>query len=109
MTTGPHRLLFYDYVADILERRAPHREAHLARIGEWIADGGLLAAGAVGDPPTGALFVFGDVPDAEIAALRRGRPVRRRRPRDRPPRSCRGPWSPPADDARRPELARLSG
>jgi uncharacterized protein len=74
MTTGPHRLLFYDYVADILERRAPHREAHLARIGEWIAEGGLLAAGAVGDPPTGALFVFGDLPDAEIAAFAEGDP-----------------------------------
>jgi uncharacterized protein YciI len=74
MTTGPHRLLFYDYVADILERRAPHREAHLARIGEWIAEGGLLAAGAVGDPPTGALFVFGDLSDAEIAAFAEGDP-----------------------------------
>ena len=36
MATGPHLILFYDYVADIVERRAAHREAHLARIGEWV-------------------------------------------------------------------------
>jgi hypothetical protein len=27
------QLLHYDYVPDILERRAPHREAHLALAG----------------------------------------------------------------------------
>lgn len=74
MATGPHRLLFYDYVEGILELRAPHREAHLARIAQWIGDGGMLAAGAVGDPPTGALFVFGDVPIAEIEAFAEGDP-----------------------------------
>lgn len=74
MATGPHRLLFYDYVGDILERRAPHREAHLARISEWIEGGALLLAGAVGDPPTGALFVFGDVPETEIEAFAAGDP-----------------------------------
>lgn len=74
MPPGPHRLLFYDYVEDILERRAPHREAHLARIAEWTGGGRLLMAGAVGDPPTGALFVFGDVPIAEIEAFAEGDP-----------------------------------
>jgi len=74
MVTGPHRVLFYDYVADVLERRAPHREAHLARIAEWIAAGTLLSAGALGDPPTGALFVFGDVPEGEVARFADGDP-----------------------------------
>ena len=58
-------LLFYDYVDDILDRRAPHREAHLALIAEWHAAGRLLMAGAVGAPPTGALFVFPDETAAE--------------------------------------------
>lgn len=66
MASGPHRVLLYDYVPDILERRAPHREAHLARIGAWVDGGAMLMAGALGDPPTGALFVFGDVPETEI-------------------------------------------
>ncbi len=51
-------ILFYDYVADIAERRAPHREAHLARLRDAHAAGELLMAGAVGDPPHGAAIVF---------------------------------------------------
>lgn len=74
MATGPHALLLYDYVPDVLERRAPHREAHLARIAEWIARGDMLMAGALGDPPTGAAFVFGDVPEHEIARFADGDP-----------------------------------
>ena len=29
---GPHYILFYDYVENIIERRAPHREAHMKEI-----------------------------------------------------------------------------
>ena len=47
--------LFYDYVEGIAEKRAPHREAHLEHIRGF---GGILMAGALGDPPHGALFVF---------------------------------------------------
>lgn len=74
MPAGPHSVLVYDYVADILERRGAYREAHLARIDEWIASGAMLSAGALGDPPTGALFVFGDVPESEIARYADGDP-----------------------------------
>jgi len=58
-------LLFYDYVEDIVERRAPHREAHLAHLRQWKAEGRIVMAGAVGDPPHGALFVF-DVEDPAL-------------------------------------------
>lgn len=74
MPNGPHAVLVYHYVADILERRGAHREAHLARIDEWIAAGAMISAGALGDPPTGALFVFGDVPADEIARYADGDP-----------------------------------
>jgi uncharacterized protein YciI len=53
-----HHILFYDYVPDIAERRAPFREAHLARIEAEREAGGLVMAGALGDPPHGAAFVF---------------------------------------------------
>ena len=53
-----HHLLFYDYVPDMLERRAPHRDGHLAHARGWKDDGRILMAGAVGDPPHGAVFVF---------------------------------------------------
>ena len=51
-------LLFYDYVEGILEKRAPHREAHLAHIKAAHEDGRIAMAGAVGDPPHGGVFVW---------------------------------------------------
>ena len=59
----PHFALFYDYVPNVVERRAPFRPAHLELYREWRADGRLVMGGAVGDPPHGALIVF-DVPSA---------------------------------------------
>ncbi len=56
-------ILTYAYVDDILERRRPHREAHLAHIERCTAERGLVIAGATGDPPSGALFVFEGEPD----------------------------------------------
>jgi uncharacterized protein YciI len=55
--------LFYDYVDNVVERRAPHRPAHLELYRHWREDGKLLMGGALGDPPHGALIVF----DAESA------------------------------------------
>lgn len=51
-------ILTYSYVEDILERRKPHREAHLAHVRRWSEERSLVIAGATGDPPRGALFVF---------------------------------------------------
>ena len=65
---GVHHLLIYDYVDDIVERRAPHREAHLAYARAWKEDGRIVAAGATGDPPSGALFVFTAAADPEAFA-----------------------------------------
>ncbi len=64
------QLLLYDYVEDIVERRAPHRGEHLDLIGEWVADGRVVAGGATGDPPAGALIVFREGADpAAFAAI----------------------------------------
>jgi uncharacterized protein YciI len=51
-------VLTYEYVSDVLERRAPHRDAHLALIQQWSEDGPLAVGGALGDPPHGALIAF---------------------------------------------------
>ena len=51
-------LLTYDYVDDILTRRAPLREAHLGLARGLHDRGALLMAGATGDPVEGALLVF---------------------------------------------------
>ncbi|HWF75350.1 MAG TPA: YciI family protein [Solirubrobacteraceae bacterium] len=70
----PHRILFYDYVADVLERRGPYREAHLAGIRAEREAGRLVMAGAVGDPPHGAAIVFGDVDPEVVEAFVRSDP-----------------------------------
>lgn len=63
-------ILRYEYVEEMAERRAPYRDAHLELIRRRSEEGGLAIAGATGDPPSGALFVFeGDDPGAEAAAF----------------------------------------
>jgi uncharacterized protein YciI len=53
-----HHILLYEYVEDILERRTPYREAHLARIQTEREAGRIVMAGPLGDPPHGAAIVF---------------------------------------------------
>jgi len=70
---GPHHILFYDYVEDVLERRGPYREEHLARFTAAKEAGLVVAAGALGDPPTGAAAVLaGDI--SAVEALVAGDP-----------------------------------
>ncbi|HEX7166247.1 MAG TPA: YciI-like protein [Acidimicrobiales bacterium] len=58
-------LLFYDVVADYSERRAPFRDEHLALARDAHERGELVMAGALADPPDGAVLVFtGDDPGA---------------------------------------------
>lgn len=59
-----HWLLFYDYVVDIAERRAPFREAHLGLVRDLAAAGTLLLAGALAEPLDGAVYLFAPAGDA---------------------------------------------
>jgi len=52
------QLLKYEYVSDMADKRAPHRQAHLNLIEEYHAEGKLVIAGAVGDPPHSGLLAF---------------------------------------------------
>jgi hypothetical protein len=63
-------VLFYDYVENMLELRAPHRPAHLERINQWRDQGKIVLAGAIGTPPRGAVIVFDlrDPSEVEIFA-----------------------------------------
>lgn len=58
-------VLTYQYVSDILERRGPHRAAHLALLGEMHDADRCLFAGASGDPVSGAVIVFASRADAD--------------------------------------------
>jgi len=50
-------VLRYVYVEDVLERRAPHRAAHLALAKAYSDRGEIIAGGAL-DPPTAAYIIF---------------------------------------------------
>jgi len=51
-------LLFYDYVENIVERRSPYREAHLALVREYVERRELVLGGAFVDPADGAAIAF---------------------------------------------------
>ncbi len=53
-----HYLLIYDYVDNILERRTPFRDRHLALVRAAHQRGELPMAGALADPVDGAVLVF---------------------------------------------------
>ena len=64
--SGRYLILFYDYVADIAERRGAHRPAHLDHVGAYKRDGRVAVGGALGDPVTGAAIVFRTESEDEI-------------------------------------------
>ena len=51
-------LVYEEVVAGYAERRAPFREEHLGLLREAHARGELVMAGALDDPPNGALLIF---------------------------------------------------
>lgn len=53
-----YSLLFYDYVDNIAEQRAPFREEHLTLGREMHERDILVMAGALVEPLDGAVFVF---------------------------------------------------
>jgi uncharacterized protein len=69
-----HHILFYEYVRDIVERRDPYRDAHLARIHAERDAGRIVMAGALGDPPRGAAIVFHGIDADAVEAFAQGDP-----------------------------------
>ena len=58
-------ILFYKTVENYIERRVPFRGDHLDLVQSFHNDGRLVMAGALADPPDGAVLIFkGDYPDA---------------------------------------------
>ena len=51
-------VLLYDYVENIIERRAPFREQHLGHARAAQERGELVLGGAFSDVPDGAVIVF---------------------------------------------------
>jgi uncharacterized protein len=53
-----YHILFYKTIEDYIERRAQFREEHLALVRKAHTDGNLFMAGALSDPPDGAVLIF---------------------------------------------------
>lgn len=53
-----HFLLFYEVGGDYLERRGEFRDAHLEKAWAAVARGEIVLAGALADPPDGAVLLF---------------------------------------------------
>lgn len=53
-----HYLLIYDLAPDYMERRPPLRAAHIAHARAAEARGELVLAGALANPPDGAVLLF---------------------------------------------------
>ena len=69
-----HFALVYEVVPHFAERRAPFRDAHLRLVRDAQASGLLLFAGPLGDPPDGALLVFGADAPAVVEDFARADP-----------------------------------
>ena len=66
--------LSYEVVPNFSERRTPIREAHLRLVRDAHNRGLLVLAGALGDPPDGALLVFRSESAAAVEDFARADP-----------------------------------
>jgi uncharacterized protein len=62
-------LLTLHYVDGMMEKRGPHREAHLAGAQRGYDDGTIVMAGALLDPVDAGVFVFKNVDEAHVKAF----------------------------------------
>ncbi|CAK0738959.1 hypothetical protein CVIRNUC_001117 [Coccomyxa viridis] len=61
-----YHVLQYKYVPDILEKRGPFREQHLAAASQKKDEGKVVLAGALADPVDSALFIWKNSSQEEI-------------------------------------------
>jgi hypothetical protein len=75
-----HFLLFYEVSSDYLELRPQFRAEHLKLAWEAQQRGEIVVAGALADPPDGAVLMFQGA-EVDRRAVRAGGPLCRERPR----------------------------
>ncbi len=66
--------LFYEAVSDFIARRGTYRDEHLRMARDAFARGELVLAGALADPPAGALLIFQSESPAVAEAFARQDP-----------------------------------
>lgn len=60
-TLPKYWMLQYNYVPNVVEKRAPFRQQHLEFIKTFVDNGSVLLGGAFADPVDGAAIVFRNV------------------------------------------------
>ena len=58
-----YKILQYQYIPEILERRGPHREGHLSAAKQLVEQGKCVLGGAAGDPVSLGVFVLKGMSD----------------------------------------------
>lgn len=58
-----YKILQYQYVPEILDRRGPHREGHLSAAKQLVEQGKCVLGGAAGDPVSLGVFVLKGMSD----------------------------------------------
>ena len=71
MRPGPtsYLLLTLEYVDDMVEKRGPYREEHLAGARKGFDEGKIVMAGALMDPVDAGVFVFKNCEREEVEAF----------------------------------------
>lgn len=59
----------YEFVENVLEKRAPYRADHLALFRKQVESGNMIIGGAVDHPPTGSLTIFRNLTASEIEQI----------------------------------------
>lgn len=62
-------ILFYVYVENIIEKRKPYREEHLALAQRFVKEGKLILGGAYSEPADGAAIIFKVETKEEVIAF----------------------------------------
>ena len=68
-TDNSYLLLTLEYVEDMVEKRGPHREEHLAGARKGFDEGKIVMAGALMDPVDAGVFVFKNCEREEVEAF----------------------------------------
>ena len=68
-TDASYLLLTLEYVDDMVEKRGPYREEHLAGARKGFDEGKIVMAGALMDPVDAGVFVFKNCEREEVEAF----------------------------------------
>jgi uncharacterized protein YciI len=61
--------LKYEYVENIVEKRTPYREAHIAHFMKQVQNGNIILGGSIDQPPTAGLTIVRNLTEKEVEQI----------------------------------------